>query len=223
MRRLLRIIGISSVGLAVATVSTAHAQKIFSATSGVINSGGPGFGTLTETHNQAGLSAAYTSDVTDFDTYIAGNPTHTQTFNGFEWFSESGIGSATVTYDFGAVRTFDRFALWNEESSGIGRLNILGSTDGITFSSILAGLTPPDNPLGPNDYSATVFGFAASSARYFRMEMSQCPQPDPGSFQGCAIGEVAFRSANVVPEPSSYALVATGLLSLGVLSRRRRA
>lgn len=221
MRRLLRIIGVSSFGLAIATASTAHGQTIFSATSGVINAGGPGFGTLTETFNQSGLYTSYTANVTNFDSYIAGNPLHTLTFSNNEWFGESGTSAATVTYDFGSVRSFDRFALWNEESSGIGLLTILGSVDGITFSSILAGLTPPDNPLA--DYPATVYSFAASSARYFRMEMSRCPQPNPGAFQACAIGEVAFRSANVVPEPSTYVLMATGLISLGLFSRRRRA
>jgi len=222
MRWLLRTIGITRFALAAAaaTASTAHGQTIFSATSGVVNLGGPGFGTLTQTINQSGLSAFYTANVTNFDSYIASNPMHAR-FLGNEWFSNSGITAATVTYDFGSVRSLDRFALWNEDASGIGLLNILGSLDGITFSSILAGLTPPDNLLAA-DYPATVYSFATSSARYFRMEMSRCPQR-MGSFPACAIGEVAFRSADVVPEPSTYALLATGIVSLALFARRRRA
>lgn len=64
---------VSSTAVAAASLlgltSQAHAGAIYSAVSAVINSGGPGFGTLTVTFNQAGLSSGYTSGVTDFDNY----------------------------------------------------------------------------------------------------------------------------------------------------------
>ncbi len=203
----------------------AQAQAIFGATSAVVNSGGTeGAGSINDTYNGNGLLSPYTSNVTNFDAYIAGNPLHTFFYVGNEWFS--GVSStATVTYDFGAVRGLDRFALWNEEFSGIGQLNILGSTDGVAFSSILSGLTPPNSPENQN-YGATVYSFGPLSARYFRMEMSECPQPNGGGYNGCSIGEVAFRSAsvNVVPEPATTMLMGAGLLALGaVVARRRRA
>jgi hypothetical protein len=45
---------------------------IFSATGATINAGGPGFGSIADTFNQAGLSAGYTSGTTDFDAYVLG-------------------------------------------------------------------------------------------------------------------------------------------------------
>jgi hypothetical protein len=40
------------------------------ATSATINSGGPGFGSISDTFNQNGLSSNYISGVTDFDTFV---------------------------------------------------------------------------------------------------------------------------------------------------------
>lgn len=209
---------VACLGLA----SQSHAGAIYSAVSGVINSGGPGFGTLTETFNQAGLSSGYTSGVTDFDTYIASAPTHTDTFSGFEWFSDFGTTSASVTYNLGASLTLDAMALWNEEISGIGLLDLLYSTDGTTFTSLLSGVAPVDNPAGI--YPAEVFPFGAVTAQYIRLDMSRCPQANPGGFPACAIGEVAFRAAdNNVPEPGTMALVGFALLGAGLARRRVKA
>ena len=154
------------------------------------------------------MSSNFVSGVTDFDTYLATNPLHTLTFPGYEWFSNDGTTSASVTYDLGSLTNIDRLALWNEETSGIGTLNLFHSSDGINFAPLALGLKPTDNPLA--NYPADVFSFASVNTRYIRFDMSDCPQPNPASFPSCAIGEVAFRKANV-PEPASV----LGLLAIG--------
>ncbi|TVT59882.1 MAG: discoidin domain-containing protein [Sedimenticola thiotaurini] len=201
--------------------SIVNAGAILSATSGTINSGGPGFGTLTETFDQSGLSVGYTSGVTDFDAYIALGPTHTDTFGGFEWFSNSGTSSASVTYDLGGIFSIDALALWNEESSGIGSLDLLTSTDGVTFTSLVSGLLPTDHFAGA--YSADVFNFSAVNAQYIQFDMSGCPQPNVGSFSACSIGEVAFREAGAaqVPVPGTIVLLGLGIAGLGSIRRKR--
>lgn len=198
------------------------AGAIIAPTSAVIDSGGPGFGSINQTFNQAGLLAGYVAGVTDFDTYLAGNPMHDFRFSGNEWFSNSGTTSATVTYDFGSAMTFDRLALWNEDASAFGSVDILTSNDLMTFTSLLIGVSGTDNVLNSN-YGADVFSFGPRTARYVVFEMSRCPQSGT-AFPGCAIGEVAFRSTTgAVPEPATWAMMLTGFAFAGYSMRRRRA
>ncbi|WP_373542516.1 discoidin domain-containing protein [Chamaesiphon sp.] len=211
---------LSATAMLSTTRSANLTEIIFSPVSGVINSGDPGFGSLADTYNQNGLSTKFVSGVTDFDAYLALNPIHSNIFAGNEWFSNSGTQNATVTYDLGSVLNIDRLALWNEESSGIGRLNLLSSTDNVNFSALALGLTPLDNPA--EEYPAQVFSFATASARYVRFEASLCPQPNPSTFPACAIGEVAFsvnNSATSVPKP--FTIVGT-LIGATVAFRTRQ-
>jgi hypothetical protein len=215
---------LATAALASLPPAGAAAQAIIRPVSAVINSGGPGDGNIADTHNGNGLATPFVSGVTNFDAYIAGNPRHTTTFPGFEWFSAFGTTSATVTYDLGAALSIDRLALWNDEFAGIGRLNLLGSLDNAGFSLLASGLVPTDNPPNAANYGADVFSLTSTTVRYVRFEMSACPQPNGNAYTACSIGEVAFRAAgaSTVPEPGTWALLGTGLAALGGVAVRRR-
>lgn len=221
MYRILKRAAVAAIVSASATLPGNAA--IVGAVSAVINSGGPGFGDINNTLNQRGLSANYVSGVTDFDAFVAGT-THTTIFATYEWFSNVGSTSASVTYDLGSAISINKMALWNEESSGISLLNLLVSGDGTSFTTLLSGLIPTDHTTV--DYLADVFTFATSSFRYLRMDMSGCPQPVVGSFAACAIGEVAFSTAPdvaPVPVPAAGVLLFGAIGALGLLKRRRKA
>jgi hypothetical protein len=197
----------------------AAAVFITGAVDATVNSGGTRTPTsINNTFNQAGLSAPYVSDVTLFQPYVT-ITTHTNLFICCEWFSLEGTTSASVTYDLGELDLIDGVALWNEEVSGIGTLDLFWSTDNSTFSPWAINLKPIDNNLG-GPYSAQVFNLSPVNARYFRFDMSDCPQI-PGFFPACSIGEVAFRDPddNVVPEPTALALLGISLAAL-ITTRR---
>ena len=220
MRTTSKLLAVSfAASLMAGAAFQAHAVgEIISPTGAVINVGGPGFGTINDTFNHAGLITNFVSGVTNFNAYIGGNPLHDFVFINGEWFSNLPSTTATVTYDLGGARLIDRLALWNEDASGIGRLSLLTSLDNITFSA-LGAFSPTDNPLNVN-YGPDTFSFATTNARYVRFVMTGCPQA-PSIFDACAIGEVGFRVAEI-PEPETYALMLAGLGVLAFVARRSR-
>lgn len=203
-----------------ALLATGASAAIIGAVGATINAGGPGFGSISDTFDQSGLSATYTPGVTDFDTFVAAT-THDYAFDGNEWWSEYGLTSASVTYDLGASMTIDKMALWNEDAVGIGLLDLLVSSDGVTFSALLSGLTPTENLINV-DYGADVFAFGPTNFRYIRLDMARCAAAQEWPQDACAIGEVAFNTSEV-PIPGAILLLLTGVGSIGLASRRRKA
>jgi len=203
----------------------AEAQTIRSPTAVASNTGGEvGGASILNTINHSGLSTGFTNGVTNFDTYIAGNPTHTPLFFGNEWFTPTGVNAATIVYDMGALFSIDRLALWNEEFAGIASMGVALSADGVAFTS--AGLFAPANSPTGASYPAQVFSLTQTNARFVRLQVTGPQIPNDG-YNGISMGEIAFRTfapaaVDPIPEPISAALLIPGLAAFGLIKRRKR-
>jgi|GEM_PF-1686379 hypothetical protein len=214
-----------AAALSLAMLSSAQAGTIVSAVGATVLSGGPGIGDIADTYNLFGLFNDYVSGVTDFDSF-ASTQLHDFDYIGQEWFSNQGTTASVVSYDLGKVQKIQGMALWNEDGAGIGRLNLLGSTDGATWFSLLNNLRPTDNTYEAS-YKADIYSWQSVSLRYVKLEMSACPQTQPASniLTACGIGEVAFNASvptTAVPEVSPIGMGALGLGLMALGLRRRR-
>lgn len=209
------------------SATPAGAAVIFEPTGVRVESGGPGFGSPSDTIDQSGLLTRYRSGVSDFDAYVASRPLHDPDFR-FEWFSNENTSAASLVFDLGAPRAVDGVAYWNEDAAGAGRVDFLGSLDGAAFFTLLAGATLTNNPLvGENGvpYAPDVFRFPERTARFVRVQLSGCPQPEGGAeFPSCSIGEIAFRveSPAPVPAPAAAILFAPALGTAFLLRRQKK-
>ncbi|MBH1986340.1 MAG: discoidin domain-containing protein [Burkholderiales bacterium] len=210
-----------AAALTLSLLSAAQAGTVISAASATVLGDDDGSGLIEDTYALYGLLTDYVSGVTDWATYFASNPLHETPFAGGEWFATRYTSTAAVSYDLGSVQSIAGLALWNEDAAGIGSLNILGSTDGSNWTTLLSNLTPTDNPLG-TQYGADLFNWSATNLRYVKLEMSGCPQPSGSGYESCSIGEVAFHAASPVPEASTLAMGSLGLALMGVAVARRR-
>ena len=108
------------------------------------------FGDPTNAISQSGLSVGYTSLVTDFDTYVASNPTHIGSTAGFTWFAQSNA-PFPITFDFDLGGTFliESFAMWGDNQS-------LPTSQNVNAFELLADNNPAFSPatlLGSFNYT----------------------------------------------------------------------
>jgi len=154
--------------------------------------------------NQNDLTIEYISGVTDFDAYIASNPTDGNTYHSLVVFNYP-----TVNIDFNLGGTFavESMALWNRgwPNQGVKEFNLLASNDSSFTSSTLLGNFTATAVLGSHDFTeAEVFSFTPTSATYIRMSVISNYF---STGEHVSLGEVAFES---VPEPATLLLLGLG-------------
>jgi hypothetical protein len=165
------------------------------------------------TINQSGLSTGYVSGVTDFDAYIASNPTHNGQ-SGEPTFYGTLNEKATIDLSFDEPVLIDRVVLWNYpflNSAGLSGIEIFVSPDAsYTYLRSIGSFSPLDNVS-----DAQVFNITDTFAKFIRITT----ETDFSDFNITGFSEIAFST---IPEPSATALIGLAATALAVRRRRRK-
>ena len=166
--------------------------------------------------NQSGLSTGYVSGVTDFNTYLAGNPTHAIAAPN-TWFSAQLNTTGNFDMGLGGLFGIQSMALWNESQGvgqGIQRFNLFADTQASFATAVLLGTFSAVEGIT----TAEVFNFAPTSASHVRVQvLSNHGNPN---FTGAM--EFAFNSAPIdVAEPGTLGILSLGLVGLGFARRKK--
>lgn len=174
--------------------------------------------------NQSGLSVGYTSQVTNFDSFLA-SATHAN--SGTTVWANTPLVTFPVNLDFDLGGSFilESLGLWNWDISIVAGaaakdFNLFAANDSSFTSATLLGSFTALESASNSAAAGQVFSFAPTSASFMRLEFLS----NYGSPLQIAIGEVVFETSSgaAVPEPSSLALFGIGACVVGLGAARRR-
>lgn len=174
---------------------TAHAFATSTTSAQSATTDMAGGASLVNLINQSGLSIPYTSGVTDFDTYLAGNPNHTS-LPGNDWVS-LGTPIGKIDFDLGSVLVVDRIAVWNFSGGSTfstENITIFASqqsdfSGAVNLGTFLLNLPPS------NSSQAQVINFGSTNAQFIRFQILG----NYGASTSTALGEVAFSTSPTAP------------------------
>jgi hypothetical protein len=162
----------------------------------------------------------FSSGVTDWDTYFAGNPTH-NTGGTYAWFSDGTNLNGALTFDLDGTWFIDKIALWNESWAGVSHFEVWFDDDpDRTNGYVVGGAGDPARAadLSPS-YTAEIFEPGGSfEAAYVHLHLTGF---DMTWAELISVGEIAF-SATPAPAPPAVFLLFSGLLGLASFRRFNR-
>ena len=153
--------------------------------------------------NQSGLDKPFVSGVTDFDTYFTtGDPPFAQANFVNNWQSEVSFTlpvTGIVDFDFGAVHSIDRLAIWNISLKDI---KIHVSDTSINSLQEVASFALPNHLHFPFSYVHDLLNLgAARDVRFMRIEIDSVHLFDPSdTFAYAIVGEVVASAVQAAAD-----------------------
>lgn len=178
----------------------------------------PEGGDMSNVINQSGLSATYTSGVTDFATFTS-TTTSAGLGGAVSFTNTQNNGPQTFTFNLGSILSIGGIAIWNTSSAGrVTEFHLLADTDGDASNGGTTSLLPT-TALGNGGGLAYVFSFGPISTQFIHVVGTNSLAPP--DFYGLA--EVAFDQVvdTGVPEPSTLALLSAGAIAFLLRGRNR--
>jgi hypothetical protein len=176
-------------------------------------------GNILHTIDQTGLSPTFISGVTDFNTYIAGGPTHASPDASNAW--SGSLAALPIDLDFGLGATYSigDLALWTSFSGfSINRFTVFTANNAGFVGAVNVGSFDANDTLPP--MAAQVFSLAPSVGSFLRLEILS--NEGGPAVNLSEIGVEVSPNAAAVPEPASLLLLGTGLAAVARRRLRRR-
>jgi hypothetical protein len=171
--------------------------------------------------NQSGLSATYTSGVTDFNTFMS-STTHDSDCGDNCWANVPNvIFPINLDFSLGGVFNIEGLGLWNySDTLGLNQFELFAANDSSFTGAISLGVFNANVEPSPSSASGQIFSFASTQASHVRIKINS----NYGSTSQVAIGEIVFeQSVNEVPEPSTLAVFTLALMGLASRKFKKKA